>query len=215
GDLGLADHRRQDVLRQVREPRRGGAAGAPSQEDRSLNGAGALALAAVLLPGAAAASATGPAAARAPVGHTYLVMPFENTAEDPSLDWLSTGLSLSIGEYLLGAGAQVVDDDDRTVLLEGNGIPPGAQITLATALELGRKARARGGTLRPDRMILGRFNVTGKGDLVLSVRSIELQQEKARAWLSQAGRLKRLLEVQNGLTLSLARADGLPTAESR
>ena len=80
--------------------------------------------------------------------HAYLIMPFENTAEDPALDWLSAGLAHSLGEYLLGFGQQVMDPEERTVLLEGSGIPPGAPLALASALELGRRTLARPTGLR-------------------------------------------------------------------
>jgi len=36
-------------------------------------------------------------------------------------------------------GAQGFDEEDRAVLLEGNGSRPALKITLASALELGRK----------------------------------------------------------------------------
>ncbi len=171
-----------------------------------------LVLAALLLSGAARAAGGEGAAAPA---HTYLVMPFENTAEDPSLAWLSTGLALSLGEHLLGLGALVIDDEDRAVLLEGNGIPVGAPITLASALELGRKMRARpGSALRPDRMVLGRFNVA-EGELTLQARTIEIAGEKARPWVSQKGRLKDLLDLQGGLFLALAKEDGLAVGDNR
>lgn len=142
----------------------------------------------------------------------YLVMPFENVAEDPSLDWLATGLALSLGESLEGLRVQVVDDEERAVLLEANGIPERASITLASALELGRRMRARSGATRPDRMVLGRFNVA-KGVLTLSARSIEIAQEKARPWVSQQGRLRDLLQVQEALARALARGDALSGGE--
>jgi tetratricopeptide repeat protein len=166
----------------------------------------ALALSLIPLTAQAAGGEPGPAP------HTYLIMPFENTAEDPALAWLSTGLALSYGEYLLGAGAQVIDEDDRSVLLEGNGIPAGAPITLASALELGRKMRTRSGG--PDRMVLGRFNVAG-GDLTVTARTIDLGAAKARPWVSRQGHLKDLLQLENDLFITLAKADGNPMSDGK
>ena len=117
--------------------------------------------------------------------HAYLIMPFENTAEDRSLDWVSTGLAYSLGEYFLAFGQQVMDAEERSVLLEGSGIPAGAPLALASALELGRKTMARTGGLRIDRLILGRFNLDN-GDIVLAARVIDLRQEKARPWLQRS-----------------------------
>ena len=137
-----------------------------------------------------------------PVPPTYLVLPFENVAEDPNLDWLSTGLALSLGEYLRGVGAEVVDDEDRTIVLEGNGIPAGASLTLASVLQLGRKLRARSTGPRPDRTILGRFNVTD-GELTLQARSIDLRREYAYPWVQHEGRLKDLLKLHARLAANL------------
>ncbi len=170
-----------------------------------------LLLAALAVPAAAPAAE---APAPAPAALTYLILPFENVAEDPSLDWLSTGLALVLAEDLLGLQARVVDDDERSVLLEGSGIPSGAPLTLASALELGRKMRARAGTARPDRLVLGRYNVE-EGRLTISARSIDLAAEKARPWISREGRLKNLLEVQTALALALARDEGLPVSDGR
>jgi len=150
--------------------------------------------------------------AGAPVTHAVastrptglLILPFENTAEDPSLVWLSTGLALHTGEDLRGYGCAVVEDEDRAVLLEGSGIPSGASLTLASALELGRKMRARPVEVRPDRLVLGRFNVQ-EGELTLSGRVIDLETERARPWITRQGRLKDLLAVHTSLVEALAR----------
>lgn len=168
----------------------------------------------VLLPPLLALA--GPSPAVASPGHTYLILPFENTAEDPSLDWLSTGLALTLGEYLLGLGERVVSEDERAVLLEGSGIPAGAPVSLASALELGRRMRARPGAPgdRPGRLILGRFNLVD-GGLTLSARAIDLAAEKARPWITRDGRLQDMLEVQNALAVALARDQGLAISGGR
>jgi tetratricopeptide (TPR) repeat protein len=166
------------------------------------------------LPLLLVATAAGFSADPAPGAPTYLVLPFENIAEERSLDWLSTGLALTLGEYLRGFGAQVVDDEERAVLLEGSGIPAGATLTLASNLELGRKMRARPGAARPNRIVLGRFNVS-EGELTLSLRSIDLESEKAGPWLSRKGRVRDLLDVQNALTVALAKDERLGVDDGR
>jgi len=171
------------------------------------------ALAALLLAAIAPTGVVSAAEARQSIA-VYLVLPFENTAEDPSLDWLSTGLALSLREYLLGLGARTVDDEERAVLMEGSGIPAGAPLTLASTLELGRKMRARQGDSRPDRMILGKFNVAD-GSLTLQARIIDLEQEKARPSIVKEGRLKDLIDIQTGLALAIARDDGIHPREGK
>src|SRR5262249_9566640 len=94
-DIGAPDHGRQDVLRQIGRPGRAGAGGTAAAQDRRVaRRAAPRVVLAVLL---AAAPAAVLAAPQGPP-RNYLILPFENVAEDRSLDWLSTGLSLSFGE---------------------------------------------------------------------------------------------------------------------
>jgi len=145
-------------------------------------------------------------ASSAPVG--FVILPFENTAEAAALDWLQNGLAFHTGEHLKACGAAVVEEEDRAVFLEGNGIPPGASLTLASALELGRKMRARSSGLRPDRLVLGRFSVL-EGDVTLQIRVIDLEEERARPWQQRQGRLIDLLAVHAGLMEGLGRDAGV------
>jgi hypothetical protein len=144
--------------------------------------------------------------ARAATG--FLILPFENVAEEPQLEWLSAALAFHTGEHLRACGGAVVDDEDRAVFLEGNGIPAGASLSLASALEIGRKMHTRTSGLRPDRLVLGRFNVQN-GDVTLSGRVIDLTDEKARPWIERQGRLSTLLDVHAGLAEGLGRDAGL------
>lgn len=154
-----------------------------------------------------ALSAATPAAAAAPPP-AFLIMPFENTGEDPGLAWLANGLALHTGEHLRGRGAALVEEEERAALLEGQGIPSGAALTLASALEMGRTMRARPGGVRPDRLILGRYSVQ-EGSLTLSVRVIDLATERARPWITREARLKDLLDAHASLVDALARDAGL------
>ena len=166
----------------------------------------ALVVLAALLPARPLPAADEPL--RALAGRTYLVLPFENVVEDATLEWLSTGLALSVGEFLRGFGARVVDEEERAVLLEGNGIPAGAGLALGTALDLGRKARERPGGTRPDRLILGRFDVQ-EGALTLEARVVDLPGGKARHWIARQGRLKDLLDVQEEMAIVLLSDEGV------
>jgi len=164
-----------------------------------LVGAALLLAAAVALPRDAAASTAAKNAAIA-----FLVMPFENAGDDPALAWLSAGLAQHTGDHLRGRGASVIEEEDRLVFLEGQGIPSGASLTLASTLELGRTMRARPSGLRPDRLVLGRFAVQ-QGQITLSGRVINLESESARPWITREGRLKDLLDVHASLAEALER----------
>ena len=146
------------------------------------------------------------ARAASPIG--FVILPFENTAEVEALDWLQNGLAFHTGEHLKACGASVVEEEDRAVFLEGNGIPQGASLTLASALELGRKMRARSTGLRPDRLVLGRYSVQD-GEFTVQVRVIDLEEERARPWLMRQGRLLNLLSVHAGLMEGLGRDAGM------
>ncbi len=135
--------------------------------------------------------------------HTYLILPFENVAEDPSLAWLSTGLALSLGEYLRGAGARVIDDEERALTLEGHGIPAGASLTLASVLQLGRNMRASGGGPRPDHTLVGTFTIAD-GELTLRARWVHITHEQAGPWIEHEGRLSALLQILARLAEDLA-----------
>ena len=144
-----------------------------------------------------------PASADPSEQHTYLILPFENVAEDPSLAWLSTGLALSLGEYLRDAGARVVDDEERALTLEEHGIPAGASLTLASVLQLGRNMRALGGGPRPDHTLVGTFTIAD-GELTLRARWVHLKREYAGPWLEREGRLSDLLKILARLAEDLA-----------
>jgi tetratricopeptide (TPR) repeat protein len=151
------------------------------------------------------------AAAPAAAGSSCLVLPFENVAEDPSLVWLSTGLALSLDEYLRGAGALVIEDDERALALEERGIPAGASLGLASVLQLGRGMRARSGGAGPDHALVGTFTVAD-GELILRARWIHLKTEQAGPWTAQEGRLRDLLGVLARLADDLADQIKIPPA---
>ena len=48
------------------------------------------------------------AATAAPAAPGILILPFENTADDAPLAWLTTGLALHTGEHLRTHGAAIV-----------------------------------------------------------------------------------------------------------
>jgi tetratricopeptide (TPR) repeat protein len=152
-----------------------------------------------ILPGSAAASPT----------HTYLVLPFEDTAPEASRDWLREAMALSIGEYLVGAGQKVIDREDRLVETEEMNLPPGASLTLATSIRLGRQLRGRG-ELNPDRLVVGKFGLD-QGRLSLSARILHLNANRAMPWRQEEGSLKDLIRFQKALAHSLLRDDGIPS----
>jgi hypothetical protein len=166
---------------------------------------------ALALAGAGPASASAPVAGMAGPGplrqRAYVILPFENITEEAPLDWISGGLALALGETLRGWGARAMDPDERSVFLEANGFPEGSSLTLASVLELGRKMRHRPASLRPDRIVLGRFDVVD-GTIRITARTLDLEAEKAGPWIARSGRLRDLLPLQRDVALAIAASEG-------
>jgi hypothetical protein len=143
--------------------------------------------------------------------HSYLVLPFEDSAPDPSRDWLEEAMAISLSDFLLGAGQEVVDREERLLGMDELELPVGAPLTLATSLKLGRHFRTRGDSNGPDRLIVGKFSLV-EGQLTLSARVLRLDANAAAPWREESGSLKDLLKLQKSLAHDLLRSDGSSTA---
>ena len=170
---------------------------------RTRPAAGILVLAALLSGATAPTEAASSAPAR-----TYLILPFDDGAPDGSRDWMREAMALSLSEYFLGAGQQVVDRETRLGLADELGFPGGASLTLASSLRMGRTLRARNEEPRPDRLVVGRFSLD-QGHLVLSARVLDLVGNRAAPWKEVEGGLTELIRMQRSLAQSLLRSDGL------
>jgi tetratricopeptide (TPR) repeat protein len=152
-----------------------------------------------------------PPAAGAEGARTFLILPFEDSASDPAREWLREGMAISLGDYLLAAGQQVVPREERLLAAEELGLPSGAPLTHATAIKIGRHLRSRGDGTLPDRLILGKFTLDD-GALSLSGRVLDLTANRAGPWKQEAGNLKDLLRIQRQLAVSLLRSEGIPSS---
>jgi len=142
--------------------------------------------------------------------HTYLILPFEDSAPDGSRDWLQEAMVVSLSDYFIGAGQHVVDRDDRLLAMDEMNLPPGAPLTLATSLRLGKNLRSRDEGPAPDRLVVGRFSLT-EGQMTLSARLLRLDANAAAPWKEESGNLKDLLQIQKSLAHALLHADGIGT----
>jgi hypothetical protein len=140
--------------------------------------------------------------------HSYLILPFEDAAGDPSRSWMREAMSISLGEYFLCAGEKVVPRDDRLMAMEELSLPAGIPLTLATSIKLGRHFATASEGPRADRLVAGRFTLD-KGQITLSARVLELDSNRSGPWKEEAGSLKDLLKLQRALTHSLLRRDSI------
>jgi Tetratricopeptide repeat len=155
-----------------------------------------------------AVSPAAPAKTESKPRFTYLVLPFEDSAPDPAREWLREGMALSLGEYLAGAGQRVVDREDRNLAMEEMSLPPGAPLTLATSIRLGRALRSDADPPNPDRLVVGRYTVD-QGHLTLAARSLDLTADRAGPWKERQGSLTDLLQIQREVAANILRGDGV------
>ena len=140
--------------------------------------------------------------------HSYLILPFEDSAPEPPRDWLREAMSISLGEYFRGAGQRVVEREDRILAMEELSVPAGAPLTLATSIKLGRHFAAAQDGPRADRLVVGKFSLD-QGQIIVSARVLSLDSNRSGPWKEEQGSLKDLLELQRSLSHSLLREDGL------
>ncbi len=138
--------------------------------------------------------------------HGFLILPFEDSAPDPSRDWLREAMSVSLGEYFLEAGQKVVSRDDRLLAMEELSLPPGAPLTLATSIKLGRHFLEPQDGASADRLVVGKFTLD-QGQITVSARVLALDSNGASPWREEQGSLKDLLRLQRGLAHALLRTD--------
>jgi hypothetical protein len=142
--------------------------------------------------------------------HSYLILPFEDSAPDGARDWLQEAMALSIGDYFLTAGHAVIDREDRLAVMDAMDLPVGAPLTLATSLSLGKRFRSEQQRPAPDRLVVGKFSLDN-GQLSISARVLRLDADAAAPWKDDSGSLKDLLKLQKSLAHSLLRSDGVAT----
>jgi tetratricopeptide (TPR) repeat protein len=164
--------------------------------------AGVFALLAVCAPGTRAESRR----------HTYLVLPFEDGAADPSRGWMREAMALSLGEYFQCAGEKTVSRDDRLLAMEELSLPAGAPLTLATSIKLGRQLATEKEGPSADRLVVGRFTLD-QGQISLSARVVNLQSNRAAPWKEEQGSLKDLLQLQRSLARTLLKSDGVSSGD--
>ncbi|HEU5181074.1 MAG TPA: hypothetical protein VFW45_09790 [Candidatus Polarisedimenticolia bacterium] len=142
--------------------------------------------------------------------HTYLILPFEDSAPERSRDWLREAMALSLADYFLGAGQHVIDREERLAAMEELDLPDSAPLTLATSLRLGRHFRSRDGGQVPDRLVVGRYSLED-GQISATARVLRLDANAAFPWKEESGNLQDLLHLQRSLAQSLLRSDSVGT----
>ena len=130
-------------------------------------------------------------------GSLLLVLPFNNQADQPNLDWISEAVPEILNLRLASAGFMPISRDDRLYALDHLGLPSTFQPSRASAIRLAQ-------TLDADDVIVGSFSTSGSRfqikAQVLKVDALHLSTP-----LQEEADITHLIDVLNSLAWGLAK----------
>ena len=134
----------------------------------------------------------------APVqGRLLLVLPFNNQADQPNLDWISEAAPEILNLRLGSAGFMPISRDDRLYALDHLGLPSTFQPSRASAIRLAQ-------TLDADYVIVGSFSTSGSRFQV-KAQVLKVDALHLSAPLQEEADITHLIDVFNSLAWGLAK----------
>lgn len=130
-------------------------------------------------------------------GELILVLPFDNTSANPSIDWIGSAFPEVLDRRFSSAGFLPIRREDRAYALEHLGLPTDFRPTRASTLRLAQ-------TLDADFVIFGSYQVVGN-TLTASARILDIANLRESAPLSQSADLAKLTDVVNTLAWQLTK----------
>ncbi len=124
-----------------------------------------------------------------------LTFPFENTGQEPELEWLSEALSELTIERLSRGGYYLLSRQERLDTLEEAGLPASNRFSRATMYKLGERSDA-------DDIIFGKYASDGS-TLTVSAHVMQLSPPSLSAEFVQSGALADLLAIHARLAAQL------------
>lgn len=121
----------------------------------------------------------------------FLVFPFENAGNKPSLDWIGEGLEELTIQRLFAAGQQVFSHTGRLLEMDRYGLPSSAKLSRATMLHIAQELDA-------DFVVFGNF-VAGDSDLTVNVRVLRVNPVALLPEVSERGPLASLMDLHTKL----------------
>jgi tetratricopeptide (TPR) repeat protein len=137
-----------------------------------------------------------PAIAQGP-GKLLLVLPFQNLANQPNLDWISEAVPEVLNRRLASSGFMPISRDDRLYALDHLGLPSTFQPSRASAIRLAQ-------TLDADYVIVGSFSTSGTR-FRASAQVLKMDSLHMSAPLQEEADISHLLDVLNSLAWGLAK----------
>ena len=156
--------------------------------------ASALLAAPALAQQAPSAQAGSPTSAH---GRLTLVLPFDDHASQPNIEWIGEALPEIINQRLEAAGFLPIDRPDRLYALDHLGLPPDFRPSRASTLRIAQ-------TLDAEDVIIGSYTTDGKR-LTVNAQILDVNSLKLGAPVEQQGDLFRLLEIANSLAWHLVK----------
>ncbi len=104
----------------------------------------------------------------------FLVLPFENGAQEVEYHWVGEAFSLLLSELLEAAGEEVISTEDRQALYAQLQLPEGMVLTRASALKVAERLGA-------SRLLVGTYRVTGSRGherIAVAVRVIHVREAR-------------------------------------
>jgi len=140
--------------------------------------------------------AAGQGAARAL--QTLLILPFENSARIPGLEWIGESFPEVMGERMGSATLYVVPRGDRAYAFERAGIPLSVRPSHATLFHIGQE-------LDVDYMVLGHYVFDGQS-FSAEAQVLDVKRLRLSPPVSESGPLPSLIAIQTALAWDALRA---------
>jgi tetratricopeptide (TPR) repeat protein/TolB-like protein len=137
---------------------------------------------------------------------TVLVLPFENTRQEPRLTWMREGAAVLLSDYLAGAGDSDVDRDERMRAFDRLQLPTGAVLSRASSIKVGLAVGAVA-------VIGGRLEMSGP-ELIVHARVIRLDTGRLLPEVEARGPLPEVFGVFSRLAQQLRGLEKPPIASS-
>jgi tetratricopeptide (TPR) repeat protein len=130
-------------------------------------------------------------------GRLLLVLPFNNQADQPNLDWISEAVPEILNLRLASAGFMPISRDDRLYALDHLGLPSTFQPSRASAIRLAQ-------TLDADYVIVGSFSTSGSR-FQIKAQVLKVDALHLSAPLQEEADITHLIDVLNSLAWGLAK----------
>jgi Tfp pilus assembly protein PilF/TolB-like protein len=140
-------------------------------------------------------------------GDTLVVLPFENRAQAPGLEWIGEAFPEVLSERLASPALFAVPRESREYAFDRLGVPSSAKVSRATLYRIAEQ-------MDVDQVVVGWFSYDGSTfsahSQLLNMRSLRLSSE-----LVESGPLPKIIEVMTALAWDLQRVSAPALTTSR